>query len=172
MKIAITGHRPEKITNPEATKDGLKSVFLDLKPECVIVGMAAGVDLWAGEIALSLGIPVVAAKPWSSHMSRKGDMKLYNHIIENANQVVNVIESDRFPGAWVYHKRNHWMVDESDLVVAVWDRGETGGTYQCVQYAFTKNKNVLILDPVTTARQEVKALIKPVPPVDLFSASF
>jgi uncharacterized phage-like protein YoqJ len=32
------------------------------------------------------------------------------------------------------HNRNHWMVDNSDEVIAAWD-GSNGGTEKCVKYA-------------------------------------
>lgn len=38
--------------------------------------------------------------------------------------------------------RNKWMVDKSDIVIAVWD-GSEGGTNNCVQYA-TENKKRII----------------------------
>lgn len=42
--------------------------------------------------------------------------------------------------------RNRYMVDKSEIVIAVWD-GSKGGTGNCVKYANKLNKNVMILNP-------------------------
>ena len=38
------------------------------------------------------------------------------------------------------------MVDNSDIIIAVWD-GTKGGTYNCVQYAKKKNKEIIQINP-------------------------
>ena len=167
MKIAITGHRPEKIVDEEHVRHLLRTHFREKEPSQVIVGMAAGVDLWAGEEALALHIPVVAARPWVTHTPRVQDEISYRRILENASRVVIVEDTVTYPGPRVYHNRNHWMVDESDLLLGVWDGAEGGGTYECLQYALRKDKHVVMLDPSSRKWAEYN---KPVPPLqDLFS---
>lgn len=41
--------------------------------------------------------------------------------------------------------RNHSMVDMSEVVIAVYNGDETGGTANCVKYARKKDKKILIL---------------------------
>jgi len=43
-------------------------------------------------------------------------------------------------------KRNEYMVDNSNIVIAVWD-GTKGGTYNCVKYAEKLGKEVIIINP-------------------------
>lgn len=43
-------------------------------------------------------------------------------------------------------KRNEYMVDNSDIVIAVWD-GSKGGTYNCVRYAEKLGKKVIKINP-------------------------
>ena len=43
--------------------------------------------------------------------------------------------------------RNHYMVDKSDIVIAVYDGSEKGGTRNCVKYAKERNKKIIIIDP-------------------------
>lgn len=64
MKIACTGHRPNKIGGykiPNPTYDFIvestKKIFDQLKPEYVIVGGALGFDQWTAEVCIQLGIP-------------------------------------------------------------------------------------------------------------------
>lgn len=142
MIVSITGHRPDKINNLEWVKASIAKFFSEKTPEKVIVGMARGVDLIAGEIALDMGIPVVAAKPWLGHYFPDS---AYKRVWENGEQVI-VHDSQAYPGPWVYHKRNEWMVDHADEVLAVWD-GTKGGTAACVAYAQKVGKKIWYIKP-------------------------
>jgi uncharacterized phage-like protein YoqJ len=73
-------------------------------------------------------------------------MIAYNAALRFAAEVVNVTDYDIFPGAWVYQKRNEWMVDHADEVVAVWD-GTSSGTANCVAYAKKVGKPVWRIHP-------------------------
>jgi len=44
-------------------------------------------------------------------------------------------------------KRNEWMVDNSDAVIAVWD-GTPGGPGNTVDYARKFGRSVLVIDPI------------------------
>lgn len=143
MIIAGTGHRPED-SEPESwvrTKARVKLQYTD-GIDVFITGMAAGFDLWAADEAIKLGIPVTAARPWTTHTPRKGDEQLYNHVLEKASKIVVVTDADKYPGPWVYAKRNHWMVDNASHVMAYWSGKEAGGTFECVTYAKDKEKPV------------------------------
>ena len=137
MIIALTGHRSEDCESEESVRERVRSALQDTPSEvtAVICGMANGLDLWGGDEALRLGIPVWAAKPWTTHAPRKADAELYARIIENAERVVNVTEAESYPGPWVYQVRNEWMVDNADNVLAYWSGKEKGGTWNCVKYA-------------------------------------
>ena len=39
-------------------------------------------------------------------------------------------------------KRNRYMVDNSDIVLAIWNGKETGGTWNTIKYARSKNKEI------------------------------
>lgn len=142
MIIAITGHRPEDCRSEEDVRRRFRDSFEPDKTTAVICGMAAGVDLWAADEARLLGIEIWAARPWSTHGPRRGDEVLYGTIITEASKVVAVTSIDRYPGPWVYQKRNEWMVDHATDVWAYWSGKEYGGTFNCITYA--KNKEVPI----------------------------
>ena len=136
MKVAGTGHRPEDAEAENVVR--LKArVKLRYSPaDCFISGMAAGFDLWAADEAILLGMEVIAAVPWRGHEPRKGDEDLYNRVLGHASRVVYVTDTEEFPGPKAYHKRNHWMVDNADAVLAYLNpEKESGGTYECVKYA-------------------------------------
>ena len=147
--IAITGHRPEGIPDEQWTKGAIKSTLADFTPKLVIQGMAAGVDLWAALAAGQLDIPFRAVRPWSGHRPRVSDEFTYRWCLKNAAENVDASPQETYPGPWVYHNRNKLMVDEADMVLAVWSGKEKGGTYECVRYALSKEKPIYVINPVT-----------------------
>lgn len=150
MRVAFTGHRPDKLggydaANPtrDRVKEALRKELNLLRREdpalCAITGMALGVDQWAAEVCFELGIPYLAAVPfqgqervWPDHAKTH-----YEYLLRRAN-AVHVV-SDGGYAAWKLHKRNQWMVDNCDLLLAVWD-GTGGGTASCVAYAVERKR--------------------------------
>lgn len=140
MLIAGTGHRPEDMPESEnwvrfKIRTKLEHTLNNQPIDVVISGMASGYDLWLADEALNLGIDVVAAKPWAGHKPRKADRELYESVIERAGFVVDVHEAEKYPGPWVYHDRNHWMVENATHLLAYYTGKEEGGTYECWTYA-------------------------------------
>jgi len=141
FRCCFTGHRPEKISAPElyvrtalryrieaALRDGYTSF---------ITGMARGVDLWAAEIVLELRkqhpIALVCALPYEgfeSNWSQQWQEK-YREVLESAN-LVRVISREYSRGC--FQKRNEWMVDRCDRIIAVYN-GEPSGTKNTIRYA-------------------------------------
>ena len=156
IRAAISGHRPEKLPDKQFVRQALSDVFLILGPEEITQGCAAGVDLISARVAWIHGLPYRAAKPWGNHKARMGgssgfkisDAEAYDWMIENATEVINVTGIEDYPGPWAYFRRNHWMVDNTDFVIAVWD-GSKSGTSETVEYAQAQGKKVYRIDPVT-----------------------
>ncbi len=138
MIIAFTGHRPNKFGTDGEYATSIYSAVLDvlneLKPEKVISGMARGVDTIAAICAHSVGIPYIAAIPFLSHATNHAveDQKIYDDLLKNALDIQ--ITSDGDYAIWKFQKRNEWMVDNCDLLCAVWN-GSRGGTANCIKYA-------------------------------------
>lgn len=136
--LAFAGHRPEKVARFERfIRRNIISSMLLMGPGQVISGMALGVDQWAAEAALFLGIPLVAAIPF------KGQEKLwpawqqrhYNDLLDKATKVQVVCLGDYH--ATKMQARNEWMVDHCGLMLAYWN-GSAGGTANCIRYARKK----------------------------------
>ena len=144
--VAITGHRPNKIPNKDYVEFQLTLAYRDLKADKVIQGMADGVDLWAARMAYYSRIPFVAVRPWASHSSSESFQSMYSYALENADEVVVIDESVRFPGKSIYQRRNEWMVDNSDILIAVWD-GSDSGTANTVSYAKTLHRPIWWIPP-------------------------
>lgn len=154
MIVSFTGHRPSKIGGfsiPNPTYDfinkSLREILIELQPEKAISGMALGVDQWAAELCVELNIPFIAAVPFIGQEKTwpKDSIEKYNQLASQASEAVIVSEGGY--SAWKMFVRNEWMVDNSDLIIAVWD-GTNGGTGHCVSYVRKVNKPIIIIDPI------------------------
>lgn len=127
IKLAITGYR---ITN-------------------FISGMAIGADMDFAETVLKLRdrypITLECAIPCpNQNLKWNGKDKLrYESILKRADKV-NFI-SERYTTESML-KRNRHMVDKSELVIAVFNGIEKGGTWYTIKYAKSKNIIIEIID--------------------------
>lgn len=139
----FTGHRPEKLdisieelearlktAIDEAVKDGFTTF---------ITGMAPGTDLIAGKAVLDLNNPdikLICAVPFPKHIQPLSDdwKEIYRCLLENATEVHYV--SDEY-SRQCFQLRDEWMVDRSDMVIAVYN-GTRGGTRNTILYANKK----------------------------------
>lgn len=115
-----------------------------------ISGMAIGVDMICAEIVLELrdqypNISLECAIPCKSQPDRwSNEMKCrYFDILEYCD-VKTVIQNNYT--ADCMQKRNMYMVEQSDIVIAVWN-GKSSGTGNTVNYARQKGRKVLVLNP-------------------------
>jgi uncharacterized phage-like protein YoqJ len=139
MIIGVTGHRPDKCGgfSDDVLIRMISVARSYLEPRKVIKlisGMAVGWDTACAIAALKLGIPLVAAIPFDGQDMRwpKEARERYRHLCGRAGEVVRVCEGGY--AAWKLQKRNEWVVDESQWMLALWD-GSAGGTGNCVAYA-------------------------------------
>ena len=100
-----------------------------------------GTDIWTAEIILkrkkkNKKIHLVCALPHPGFESRRGfsEKTKFNRILRKADIVIE-INDHYFPRC--YQVRNQWMVDRSNLVIAVFN-GERGGTKNTIDYASSK----------------------------------
>ena len=146
----FSGHRPEKLVRTEmevmfGLRRAIEQAIAD-GFDTFIAGMARGVDMWAAEIVLELGMPLVAAVPcveFPLHRDASFDeawRKRYDDILAQAKEVVYVAEGKEVVAA--AYERDRWMVDHSERLIAVFD-GTPGGTAHTIEYA--KQKQVEIV---------------------------
>lgn len=138
MIVAGTGHRPDKLGGyTHATFDRLTALARDWlqehRPDQVISGMALGWDQAVADAALDLHIPLIAAVPFHGFESRwpHAAQDRLNLLLDQATEV-HIVHP--FPGTIGLHRRNEWMVDRADKMLALWD-GSWGGTFNCIRYA-------------------------------------
>ena len=153
--ICVTGHRPKRLYGYDL-KDSRWSELYDrfqkmlVEKNCTdaITGMALGVDTIFAlavinlrdekkyPIKLHCAVPCHnLSEPWFNDE----DINRFQHILDVADEVVYVTDSDYVQGC--LEKRNKYMVDHSDEVISVWT-GSAGGTKHCIEYAQYKGKVV------------------------------
>ena len=158
MKICITGHRPDKLYGYNLNDPRYKELFklfkeLLIENNCTeaITGMALGADILFALVVIQLkcegyNIKLHCAIPCKNHSKlwNKDSQVLYNNILKNADIVKLVSDEEYKP--YLMQKRNEYMVDNADKVIAVWD-GSKSGTYNCIKYAKKQNKEIIVINP-------------------------
>lgn len=158
--ISFTGSRPNNLPWKDDEnsfdcinfKQDIKKLLLALIEkgfDKFIVGMAMGFDMIMAEIILEIkqeytpNIMLECAIPFEkqSHLWTFSYKKRYNNILKQADKITYV-SYDYF--AACYHVRNHYMVNNSSLVIAGLF-SLAGGTESTVKYALQKNKNIIII---------------------------
>lgn len=139
MILAASGHRPDKLGgyNPALAVLRTETAMNWMEVQSIargITGMALG---WDQDFALAcyeLGIPYTAAVPFEGQESQwpLRSKRIYKWLMNRADDVIIVCPGEYSPSKML--KRNIWMVDESDHILALYD-GSQGGTAHCLKYA-------------------------------------
>lgn len=121
------------------------------------VGGALGVDMWAGELILRLkeqpgygDIELVVVLPFKGHDAKwdeRGKRRM-DFLLRMCSDCVVVAKEDCRES---YIKRNCYMVDHADYLVAVYDneRNLRSGTMQTVRYAEKCKLTITFINPDT-----------------------
>ena len=157
MICCVTGHRPSGF--PFSREDD-SILFIRYKEilsrkiddliiggcDHFITGMADGADIDFAELVLAkrdegreiileaaLPYPYSKRKNETAASAKKDNILLSCDIVHTASQY--------------YHKgcmmkRNRYMVDNSDIVLAIWNGNENGGTWNTLKYAMSKKKMI------------------------------
>lgn len=165
ITIAATGHRPNKLPggydvqsySNVALGKKIRDVFLSHLDKGLqihaISGMALGVDTIFALVALNLkdqgyAITVEAAIPCKNHPCRwpQASQRQWKNIVDRCDKVTYVSDQEYTPACM--QRRNIYMVDNCNKLIAVWD-GTPGGTGSCVNYARKKGSTITHIDPTT-----------------------
>ncbi len=173
MRVCFTGHRPSKLPggyayhcekNYELGRALRKEILELIKngANYFICGGALGVDQIAFMVLQKLkkqgyNIQVEIAVPFRYQYIKWSEeqRKLYFQQIQHADKVTYVDELETYslslpPMTYNVAKmemRNRYMVDNADVVIAVWN-GSTGGTKNCIDYANKSKKKIVVIDSI------------------------
>ena len=165
VRVALTGHRPNKIhmQDPYAEANYQKLVSF-CKHACshlgsklgeefrITSGMALGFDQAFAEAAQELKIPVMAAVPFKGQerLWPASSQKRYNRLIAGCKKVHVCTEGDLKEYAEVAEalkKRNTVMINHCDVVLALYNGDQSGGTAHAVRSAQAAGKEVINIWP-------------------------
>lgn len=164
MVLCITGNRPEKFPfdyrigasiQMNAYRTCIKKLAADYLREGYthfITGMARGVDL---DFALEIiscrksfrqyaGVTIEAAIPFRDQADNYSPRarRDYDAVLASADKITYVCEEY---ASDCYFRRNRYMVDNADAVLALWNGEERGGTFYTINYAQKKGKQIKIV---------------------------
>ena len=155
MRIAITGHRPQKLNNEwdgvgpcsDYIRSCITRVFELNPPTLIISGMALGVDMIFAEMAIERNLPLLAVIPCPNQECRwpPNSRHRYDKIMSYKKCTRCQVSSNY--STFAMQKRNIYMVNHCDLLIGMFD-GTKGGTYNCLQYAKTKKTRLLLFNPM------------------------
>lgn len=167
---AITGHRPTRFRfKYNENNNGCKRIKKRLRDQLALlyeqgvrafwVGGALGVDLWAGEILLRLKeqpeyseIQLHIALPFEGHDAgwEERSRKRMDFLIRHSTETV-IVGKKEAPPAENYRRRNEYMIDRADCLLAVYDndRSIRSGTGLTVRYAEKKGLSYTLIHPDT-----------------------
>ena len=148
MIVAGTGHRPDKLGGySDAAHERLVTVACsaigDLRGDVsrVISGGALGWDQALADAAIRLGLPLTLALPFEGFECKwPKSSQEFLHSLMNPADVVFVCEPGYAP--WKMQQRNKWMVDNCDVLLALWN-GTDGGTHNCIKYANSVGRQII-----------------------------
>lgn len=155
----FTRYRPQKLGDGENSiqcdelKNRLEELIIELiEKEDVthfISGVALGVDTYAANIVLNLkthypDITLECAIPSENQAAKwnERDRDVYYDLISKCDK--ETLLQQKYSSDCM-QKRNKYMVDNSDYVIAAWN-GKPSGTGNTVKYAMKNNKVVLLVD--------------------------
>jgi uncharacterized phage-like protein YoqJ len=169
ITIAFTGHRPNKLWGYNEDRPEYDRLFeilintiekiIQEHPEekdfILVNGMAIGVDQLACAASyvvreklkkVGKNIMIEAAIP-CLHQEAKWPARTqgeYHALLRQVDKITYVHKGEY--NYFCMNDRNKYMVDKADYVIAVWN-GSAGGTGNCVKYAQSKNKNIIMINP-------------------------
>ena len=157
----FTGHRPQKLpwkfNNKciqaqavwKKTEQEIESA-IKLGYDTFLCGMALGFDLACAEIVLKLKkqykiklygiLPCLdQANKWSASQQEN-----YNCLLKKLDGIRCIYKN--YTGAECMHERNQFMIDNSSLVISLFN-GKPGGTKKTLDYAKQQGLDIVVISP-------------------------
>jgi hypothetical protein len=155
--VGVTGHRNLRSEELPRLEAQVRDFFLDLRqrypelPLCLLSSLAAGSDQLVAQVALDLGIRVIAPLPMSPELYRadfpeQQNRDTFDRQLERVEPLMLPIRSDSDPGAVAkpgrerdlqYAQAGIFISSHCHILLALWDGRESellGGTAQVVAF--------------------------------------
>ena len=164
LTCAFTGHRPSGFSfgydeeHPDCAKIKILmatqiGALIGNGVRTFLTGMALGTDIWGAELVLRFkkdcpDIRLVAVLPCETQADRWSveQRERYFNILAACDETFYI--SRHYTKDCMF-RRNRWLIDHANFVIAVFNGSPKGGTAYTVSYAYTKKRAVIIIDPNT-----------------------
>ncbi|QUE25557.1 DprA-like DNA processing chain A [Microbacterium phage SadLad] len=152
-RVMVTGHRAQKIPaeSHDWVKLELERLAIKLRDQhgtqIGVSGMALGADIWWAQAVKYAWLDLWAFLPFPQQADRwaPADVALWNEMRSRA--AYEVVTAPEYSVGALF-QRNEDMLENSDLVIAVWDPTVTsGGTYATVQSAVRRGLPIVHMHP-------------------------
>jgi len=165
MKFAcVTGHRyiADNSLNRKAVNH-LIDLAVESGIEKFLVGMSRGADFLFAEVLSERELSWIAVIPCTDQTlfwNESGRAACLWHrtrhkgLIDKADNVI-ILSNEYKHG--VMHHRNEYMVDKSEMLLAIYDNSVSGGTAHTVNLALKKHKRVVQFNPKTYEFYAIKS---------------
>lgn len=150
MKVGITGHQERAGIRWSWVAEAVRAELAGhTKGTYALSSLAVGADQVFAEVALDLGIPLIAILPIDNYerFFEGPALQNYRRLIQRAEIIELKWRGDPQQG---FFEAGKYIVDACDLLFAVWDGEQAegrGGTGDVVAYAQRKARVIVHLDP-------------------------
>ncbi|MGA8088659.1 MAG: hypothetical protein WCA10_15225 [Terracidiphilus sp.] len=160
ITVGVTGHQRLKNSNDWIwVRNELESSLAGFsRPWLGISSLAIGTDQLFAELVLESGNPlkvVVPNEEYHKSFHTGPEREHYLKILNQATEVVTLTGASSAEES--YLRAGKMVVDESDLILAVWDGRPSkglGGTGDIVAYAISSRKKVIHLNPISHSHEK------------------
>ncbi|AFZ55584.1 SLOG family protein [Cyanobacterium aponinum] len=158
MKFAsVTGHRyiVDNSMNRKAVNH-LINLAVESGIEKFLVGMSRGADFLFARVLSERKLSWIAVIPCTDQtcLWNENDRTRHKGLIDKADNVI-ILSNEYKHG--VMHHRNEYMVDKSEMLLAIYDNSVSGGTAHTVNLALKKHKRVVQFNPKTYEFYAIKS---------------
>lgn len=171
FSIGITGHRTERIVDPVAVRSRIDEVLATIQnaldqtlgsqlyeagrhPLRLVSALAEGTDRIAAEAALAMGERLEVVLPfrpaeYEKDFETRESREEFRDLMQRASSVL-VLDGDPLQRPESYEASGYTLLDNCDLIVAVWDgepgRGR-GGTREIIAEAARRAMPIVVIRP-------------------------
>jgi uncharacterized phage-like protein YoqJ len=156
MRIAIISNFPYELDKDYDLKSNLslrirqelERVIRFTKPKVMLSGMNLGIDTMWAKLAIEHEVELLAVLPCIDQSAPWNEDKkqIYETILTTYSKIDIYYTSEEPYMTGCFERRNKWLIDNCDLLVAVFNN-RPGIAHQCVTYANKQKRKTLFINP-------------------------